>query len=116
MEVLTTSDCSITTFLQVILSKSEIKQTEGFFKEEAARRVYEEYLEVEGYAFEVKYNAKGNLYINLEYRPAGERKIRARQDSMDMNLYMTDFLKMENVRFLYYKEAITQRMEWKRVL
>lgn len=29
MEVLTTSDCSITTFLQVILSKAEIKQTEG---------------------------------------------------------------------------------------
>lgn len=28
MEVLTTSDCSITTF-QVILSKAEIKQTEG---------------------------------------------------------------------------------------
>ena len=52
----------------------EIKQTEGFFKEEAARRVYEEYLEVEGYAFEVKYNAKGNLYINLEYRPAGEKE------------------------------------------
>ena len=50
----------------------EVTQNQGYFQEEAARRVYEEYLEAEGYAFEVKYNAKGNLYIDLEYRLAGE--------------------------------------------
>lgn len=49
-----------------------VAQNKGFFAEEAARRVYDEYMEAEGYAFEVKYNAKGNLYIDLEYRPAGE--------------------------------------------
>lgn len=60
----------------VILSEEnvtgEVTQTQGFFQEEAAKRVYEEYLEAEGYDFEVKYNAKGYLYIDLEYRPAGE--------------------------------------------
>ena len=50
----------------------EVTKTQGFFREEAAKRIYEEYLEAEGFAFDVKYNAKGNLYIELEYRPAGE--------------------------------------------
>ena len=50
----------------------EVTKTQGFFQEEAAKRIYEEYLEAEGFVFEVKYNAKGNLYIELEYRPAGE--------------------------------------------
>ena len=50
----------------------EVTEPQGFFREEAAKRIYEEYLEAEGFAFDVKYNAKGNLYIELEYRPAGE--------------------------------------------
>jgi len=50
----------------------EVTKTQGFFQEEGAKRIYEEYLEAEGFAFEVKYNARGNLYIDLEYRPAGE--------------------------------------------
>lgn len=50
----------------------EVTETQGFFQEEAAKRIYEEYLEAEEFAFDVKYNAKGNLYIELEYRPAGE--------------------------------------------
>ena len=50
----------------------EVTQSQGFFQEKAARRIYDEYLEAEGFAFEVKYNAKGNLYIDLEYRLAGE--------------------------------------------
>lgn len=50
----------------------EIKQEGEFFGKDAAQRVYEEYLQAQGYTFEVKYNAKGNLYIDLEYRPASE--------------------------------------------
>ena len=50
----------------------EVTGAQGFFQEDAAKRIYEEYLGAEGFAFEVKYNAKGNLYIDLEYRPAGE--------------------------------------------
>lgn len=49
-----------------------VTQNKRFYGEEAARRVYDEYLEAEGYTFEVKYNAKGNLYIDLEYRTAGQ--------------------------------------------
>ena len=40
----------------------EVTKTQGFFQEEAAKRIYEECLEAEGFAFDVKYNAKGNLY------------------------------------------------------
>ena len=50
----------------------DVSESQGFFQEEASKRIYEEYLEAEGFAFEVKYNAKGFLYIDLEYRPAGE--------------------------------------------
>ncbi len=50
----------------------DVSESQGFFQEEAAKRIYEEYLEAEGFAFKVKYNAKGFLYIDLEYRPAGE--------------------------------------------
>ena len=52
--------------------KEEVILSEGFFQEKAARRLFEEYLEKEGFAFEIRYNAKGFFYIDLEYRPAGE--------------------------------------------
>lgn len=41
-------------------------------QEEAAQRIYEEVLEEQGYSYEVCYNAKGNLYIDLGQRPAGQ--------------------------------------------
>lgn len=41
-------------------------------QEEAAQRIYEEVLEEQGYTYEVCHNAKGNLYIDLGLRPAGQ--------------------------------------------
>lgn len=41
-------------------------------QEEAAQRIYEDVLEEQGYSYEVCYNAKGNLYIDLGQRPAGQ--------------------------------------------
>lgn len=43
-------------------------------QENAAYRVYEEVLEEQGYSFEVCYNAKGNLYINLGEIPGGQER------------------------------------------
>lgn len=40
--------------------------------EQGARMIYDEVLAGQGYSYEVCYNAKGNLYINLGDRPAGE--------------------------------------------
>lgn len=41
-------------------------------QEEAAQRIYEDVLKGQGYSYEVCYNAKGNLYIDLGQRPAGQ--------------------------------------------
>lgn len=62
----------ISDILEVEEEKEEDILSEGFFQEKAARRIFEEYLEKEGFAFEIRYNAKGFFYIDLEYRPAGE--------------------------------------------
>lgn len=40
--------------------------------EACAQIIYDEVLEEQGYTYEVCYNAKGNLYLNLGSRPAGE--------------------------------------------
>lgn len=41
-------------------------------RESAAKQIFSTALAKDGYSYEVCYNAKGNLYINLGSRPAGE--------------------------------------------
>lgn len=51
-------------------------------RESSAKIIYDEVLAKQGYSCEVCYNAKGNLYLNLGSRPAGEP-----QDKRDTGTY-----------------------------
>ena len=51
---------------------SEETDTIADYRQEAARKVYDAVLTDKGYSYEIKYNAKGNLYIDLGTRAAGE--------------------------------------------
>lgn len=52
--------------------ESEEEAAEEYSLEEAAKNVYEACLADQGYTFEIKYNAKGYMFIDLGSRPAGE--------------------------------------------
>ena len=85
-------------------------------REEAAKKVYDAVLRGQGYTYEEKYNAKGNLYIDLGSRAAGERPEgeQSPEDEYDSGTYRFSLVYDRQSKngacelFVLYKEHYTE--------
>ena len=70
-------------------AEKKAKVQEARVREEAAAKVYDAVLREQGYTYEEKYNAKGNLYIDLGSRAAGEcpEGEQSPEDAYDSGIY-----------------------------
>lgn len=77
--------------------------------ETMAQQVFDEVLSAQGYLFQVKYNAKGNLYIDLGSRPAGETGDKSREGYYRFTLVYDRTSKNGACElFVLYKEHYTE--------
>ncbi len=77
--------------------------------EEGARTIYDTVLAEQGYSYEVNYNAKGNLYIDLGSRSAGEPEDKSCTGSYRFTLVYDRTSKNGNCElFVLYKEHYTE--------
>lgn len=77
--------------------------------EAMARQTFDEMLSEQGYLYQVKYNAKGNLYIDLGSRPAGENGDKSSEGYYRFTLVYDRTSKNEACElFVLYKEHYTK--------
>ncbi len=94
---------------QVITTPTPEQKAEVLSLEKMARLIFDEVLAEQGYIYQVNYNAKGNLYIDLGSRPAGEPKNKLQGEYYRFTLvYDRTSKNNECELFVFYKEHYTE--------
>ncbi|MBP3352856.1 MAG: hypothetical protein J6L65_10685 [Lachnospiraceae bacterium] len=94
---------------QVVTTPTPEQKAEVLSLEKMTRLIFDEVLAEQGYIYQVSYNAKGNLYIDLGSRPAGEPKNKLQGEYYRFTLvYDRTSKNNECELFVFYKEHYTE--------